>query len=59
MLEILHLKTIMDHLKGCIVLCGNTNDLAIGVILMQEKMMFAYESHKLHHVEFNYHVHEK
>lgn len=30
----IHVLTIIDHLKGNIVLCTNASDLAIGVVLM-------------------------
>jgi hypothetical protein len=51
--------TIIDLMKGNIVLCTDANDLAIGVVLMQDKRVIAYESRKLSPAELNYHVHEK
>ena len=38
--------TIMEPLKGNIVLCTDASDLAIGAILMQDKKIIAYESRK-------------
>jgi hypothetical protein len=51
--------TIIDPLKGNIVLCIDASDLAIGTVLMQDKRVIAYESRKLSSVELNYPVHEK
>ena len=51
--------TIMDPLKGNIVLCTDASDLAIGAVLMQDKRVIAYESRKLNTAELNYAVHEK
>ena len=51
--------TIMDPLKGNIILCTDASDLAIGAVLMQDKKVVAYESRKLNTVELNYPVHEK
>ena len=49
----------MDFLKENIMLCTNTSDLAIGVVLMQDKKKIAYESRKFNSAELNYPVHEK
>ena len=51
--------TIMNPWKGNIVLCTDASDLAIGAILMQDKVVIAYESCKLIFMELNYPVHEK
>jgi hypothetical protein len=51
--------TIMDPLKGDIILCTDASDLAIGAVLMQDKKIIAYESRKLNSAELNYPVHEK
>jgi hypothetical protein len=51
--------TIFDPMKGTIVLCTDASDLAIGAVLMQDKRVIAYESHKLSPAELNYPVHEK
>jgi hypothetical protein len=51
--------TIIDPMKGNIVLCTDASDLAIGAVLMQDKRVIAYESRKLSPVELNYSVHEK
>ena len=51
--------TIMDPLKGNIILCTDASDLAIGAVLMQDKKIIAYESRKLNSAELNYPVHEK
>ena len=51
--------TIIDPLKGNIILCIDASDLAIGVVLMQDKKIVAYESRKLNSAELNYSVHEK
>jgi hypothetical protein len=37
----------MDPLKSGLVLCTDVVDMAIGVVLMQEGMMIAYESKNL------------
>jgi len=39
--------TIIDPLKGNIVLCIDASDLAIGVVLMQNRQVIAFESQKL------------
>ena len=49
----------MDDSKRNIILSINANDLAIDAILMQDKWMFAYESHKLKFVQFDNLIHEK
>ena len=51
--------TIIDSLKGNIILCTDASDLAIGAVLMQDKKIVAYESRKLNFAELNYRVHEK
>ena len=51
--------TIIDPLKGNIILCTDASDLAIGAVLMQDKKIVAYESRKLNSAELNYPVHEK
>ena len=51
--------TIINPLKGNIILCIDASDLAIGAVLMQDKKVVAYESRKLNTVELNYPVHEK
>jgi hypothetical protein len=51
--------TIIDPMKGNIVLCTNASDLAIGAVLIQDKRVIAYESHKLSPAKLNYPVHEK
>ena len=51
--------TIMEFLKGNIILCTDASDLAIGAVLMQDKKIIAYESRKLNSAELNYPVHEK
>jgi hypothetical protein len=33
---------IMDFLKDGLVLCTNANDMAVGVVLMQEDKVIAY-----------------
>lgn len=42
---------IMNPLKECIVLCTDFSDLAIDIVLIQERKMFAYEYCKLNFVE--------
>ena len=54
-----HVLTIMDPLKGNIVLCTDASDLAIGAVLMQDKKIIAYESRKLNSAELNYRIHKK
>jgi hypothetical protein len=51
--------TIVDPLKGGLVLCTDASDMAIGDVLMQEGRVIAYESKELKNVELNYPVHEK
>ena len=51
--------TIMDPLKGNIILCNDASDLAICAVLMQDKKVVAYESRKLNTAKLNYLVHEK
>lgn len=51
--------TIIDPLKGNIVLCTDASDLAIGVVLMQYRKVVVFESRKLNHVELNYPTHKK
>lgn len=50
----------MDLLKSRLILCTNASDRAIGVIMMLEGMVIAYESIKVKkNVELNYLAHEK
>jgi len=51
--------TIMDPLKGNIILFTDTSELAIGAILMQDIKIVAYESRKLNSTKLNYPIHEK
>jgi hypothetical protein len=51
--------TIIDPMKGNIVLCTDASDLAIGAVLMQDKQVIAYESRKLSSAELNCPIHEK
>ena len=51
--------TIMDPLKQNIILCIDTNDLAIGVILMRDKKVIAYKSRKVNYAELKYPIHEE
>lgn len=50
---------IIDTSKGNVVLCTNASEWAIGVVLMQNKHVIAYESCKLNYSQLNYFVHEK
>lgn len=50
---------IVHPLKNKLVLCTYANDMTIGVIVMQEGMVIAYESRKLNNAELNYSIHEK
>jgi hypothetical protein len=47
------LKVIDPRTNG-IVLCTDVRDLALGVILMQKRLVIAYESRKLNIVKLNY-----
>jgi hypothetical protein len=51
--------TIIDTMKGNIVLYTDASDLAIGAVLMEDKRVIAYESRKLSPAELNYPVYEK
>ena len=48
----------MDPLKGGLVLCTDASDMAIGVVLIQEGRVIAYESKKFNNIELNYSIHE-
>ena len=50
---------ILDALKDGLVLCTNVSDMTIGVIMIQEDRVIAYESKKLNNVVLNYPVHDK
>jgi hypothetical protein len=50
--------TIIDTMKGNIVLYTDASDLAIGAVLMEDKRVIAYESRKLSPAELNYPVYE-
>jgi hypothetical protein len=49
----------MDYMKDELILCTNTSEKAIGVILMQEDHVVAYELRKSKFDEYNYPTHEK
>lgn len=49
----------MDDVKEVAILCTNVDDLAIGVVLMQEGRVFTDKSHKLNYAKLNYQIHEK
>ena len=51
--------TIMNLLKGKIILCIDASDLANGVVLMQGKQVVVYEFCKLNLVELNNPIYEK
>jgi hypothetical protein len=44
---------------GELILCTNVNDLAIGIMLMQEGQIINYEFKKLTFEKLNYPAHEK
>ena len=50
---------ITDHLKGGLVLCIDTSDMATGTVFMQQGRVIVYESRKLNNAKLNYLVHEK
>jgi hypothetical protein len=49
----------MDYMKDELILCTNTSEEVVGVILMQEDHVVAYELRKLKFNEHNYPTHEK
>ena len=49
----------MDPSKGNMILCIDANDLANGVVLIQNKRVVLYEFCKLKLAKLNYHVLEK
>jgi hypothetical protein len=49
----------MDYIKDELVLCTDASEEAIGVVLMQEGHVVAYESRKLNPTNFFYPTHEK
>ena len=51
--------SILDCLKGMSVSCTDANDMAIGVVLMQEGRVIAYEFIKLNNARSIYPIHEK
>lgn len=48
----IYVLTIMDPLKTFFALCNDARDLAIGVVLMEEKHVFPYECRKINFLNF-------
>lgn len=49
----------MEDVKEGSGLCTDVSDLAIGVVLMQERQVLTDKSRKLNYEKLNYQIHEK